>query len=84
MEVITATLNRKGKRSVRRHLNRFNKRLSRCDTSVRTTQQALRLIRQRWSIENEWHWARGAQLGEDAHRYTNRTGHRSSRSSGPS
>ncbi|MFN9659144.1 MAG: transposase, partial [Cyanobacteriota bacterium] len=21
-----------------------------------------------------WHWARDAQLGEDAHRYTNRTG----------
>jgi hypothetical protein len=27
-----------------------------------------------WSIENEWHWARDAQLGEDAHRYANRTG----------
>ena len=34
----------------------------------------LRLIRQRWSIENEWHWARDAQLGEDAHRYANRIG----------
>lgn len=34
----------------------------------------LRLIRQRWSIENEWNWARDAQLGEDAHRYANRTG----------
>ena len=34
----------------------------------------LRMIRQRWSIENEWHWARDAQLGEDAHRYANRTG----------
>jgi hypothetical protein len=44
-------------------------------TSVRTTPQALlRLIRQRWSIENEWHWARDAQLGEDAHRYANRIG----------
>jgi len=31
-------------------------------------------FRQRWSIENEWHWARDAQLGEDAHRYANRTG----------
>lgn len=29
---------------------------------------------QPWSIENEWHWARDAQLGEDAHRYTNRIG----------
>jgi hypothetical protein len=34
----------------------------------------LRLIRQRWSIENEWHWARDAQLDEDAHRYANRIG----------
>ena len=43
-------------------------------TSIRTTPEALlRLIRQRWSIENEWHWARDAQLGEDAHRYANRT-----------
>ena len=32
------------------------------------------LIRQRWSIENEWHWARDAQLGEDAHRNTYCTG----------
>ena len=34
----------------------------------------LRLIRQRWSIENEWHWARDTQLGEDAHRNTHRIG----------
>ncbi len=34
----------------------------------------LRLIRQRWSIENEWHWARDTQLGEDSHRYANCTG----------
>jgi predicted transposase YbfD/YdcC len=61
VEVITDTLTRKGKRSVRRYLFL---------TSVRTTPEALlRLIRQRWSIENEWHWARDAQLGEDAHRY---------------
>ena len=66
VEVITDTLTRKGKRSVRRHLFL---------TSVRTTPEALlRLIRQRWSIENEWHWARDAQLGEDAHRYANRIG----------
>jgi hypothetical protein len=25
-----------------------------------------------WSIENEWHWVRDVQLGEDAHRYANR------------
>jgi len=44
-------------------------------TSLRTAPEALmRLIRQRWSIENEWHWVRGTQLGEDAHRYANRTG----------
>jgi predicted transposase YbfD/YdcC len=43
-------------------------------TSLRTTPKALlRLIRQRWSIENEWHWSRDAQLGEDAHLYANRT-----------
>ena len=66
VEVITDTLTRKGKRSVRRHLFL---------TSVRTMPQALlRLIRQRWSIENEWHWARDTQLGEDAHRYANRVG----------
>jgi hypothetical protein len=34
----------------------------------------LRLIWQRWSIENEWHCARDVLLGEDAHRYANRNG----------
>jgi hypothetical protein len=36
----------------------------------------LRLVRQRWSFENEWHWVRvrDVQLGEDAHRYANRIG----------
>jgi hypothetical protein len=44
-------------------------------TSVRTAANALlRLVRQRWSIENEWHWARDTQLREDAHRYANRVG----------
>ena len=44
-------------------------------TTLRTAPEALlRLIRQRWSIENQWHWARDTQLGEDAHRYANRTG----------
>jgi hypothetical protein len=66
VEVITATVTRNGKRSIRRHLFL---------TSVRTSPEALlHLIRQRWSIENEWHWARDVQLGEDAHRYANRTG----------
>jgi predicted transposase YbfD/YdcC len=66
VELITTTIKRKGKRSVRRHL---------FITTVRTTPEALlRLIRQRWSIENEWHWARDTQLDEDAHRYANRIG----------
>ncbi len=66
MEVITGTLTRKGNRSVPRHLFL---------TSMRTTPQALlRLIRQRWSMENEWHWARDAELGEDTQRYANRIG----------
>ena len=55
-----------GQRTVRRHLFL---------TSIRTTPEAvLRLVRQRWSMENEWHWARDAPLGEDAHRYANRIG----------
>jgi predicted transposase YbfD/YdcC len=68
VELITTTIKRKrkGKGSVRRHL---------FITTVRTTPEALlRLIRQRWSIENEGHWARDTQLGEDVHRYANRTG----------
>ena len=44
-------------------------------TSLRTRPEALlRLVRQRWSIENEWHWVRDVQLGADAHRYANRVG----------
>ena len=47
----------------------------RFNSSVRTTPEALlRLIRQPWSMENEWHWSRDVQLGVDAHRYTDRTG----------
>jgi predicted transposase YbfD/YdcC len=64
--MITTTTTRKGKRGVTRHLFL---------TSLRTAPEALlRLIRQRWSIKNEWHWVRDAQLGEDAHRYANRIG----------
>jgi predicted transposase YbfD/YdcC len=37
-------------------------------------QALLRLLRQRWSIENEWHWPRDAQLGEDGYRCANRIG----------
>jgi hypothetical protein len=29
----------------------------------------LRAIRQRWSIENSWHWVREVPLRENAHRY---------------
>ncbi len=31
-------------------------------------------MRQRWAIENQWHWPRDTQLGEDAHRYSQRNG----------
>ena len=66
VEVITDTITRQGQRNVRRHLFL---------TSLHTHPDAmLRLIWQRWSIENEWHWARDAQLGEDSHRYANRIG----------
>ncbi len=66
MKVIPDTVMAGGQRTVRHHLFL---------TSIRTTPDALlRLICQRWSIENEWHWARDAQLSEDAHRYANRTG----------
>ena len=71
--VVTGT--RKGKRY--RHVHYFvsAKRTSRCDTSLRTSANALlRLVRQRWGIENQWHWARDTQLREDAHRYANRVG----------
>ena len=66
VQLITTTRTRKGPRAVACH---------RFISTLRTTPEALlRLIRQRWSIENEWHWARDTQLGEDAHRYANRTG----------
>ena len=54
-------------RSIRRHLFL---------TSIRTTLEVmLRVICQRWSIENEWHWVSDAQLSEeDAHCYGNKTG----------
>ena len=39
-------------------------------TSLRTGAEALlRHVRDRWSIENSWHWPRDTQLREDAHRY---------------
>ncbi len=49
------TVTRKGKRATR-SLNFI--------TTLRTASEALlRLIRQRWSIENECHLARDAQIG---------------------
>lgn len=39
-------------------------------SSLRSGAKALlRTIRQRWSIENSWHWVRGVPLREAAHRY---------------
>ena len=44
-------------------------------TSLRTTAKALlQLVRDRWSIENSWHWPRDTQLREDAHRYRESNG----------
>jgi len=65
VELITTKTTRKGTSSVR-HL---------FIATIRPPPEALlRLIRQRWSIENKWHWVRDTQLGEDAHRYANRIG----------
>jgi hypothetical protein len=65
VDLITTTRTRKGIRGVACH---------RFVTGLRTTPEVLlRLNLRRWSIENEWHWARDTQLGEDAHRYANRT-----------
>jgi predicted transposase YbfD/YdcC len=39
-------------------------------SSLRTSAKPmLKAIRQRWSIENSWHWVRDVPLREDAHRY---------------
>lgn len=44
-------------------------------TSLRTSAKALlQHVRDRWSIENCWHWPRDTQLGEDAHRYRETNG----------
>jgi len=66
IEMVTTTVTRRGHQVPRAHYFL---------TSLRTKPEALlRLIRQRWSIENEWHWPRDTQLHEDAHRYANRNG----------
>jgi predicted transposase YbfD/YdcC len=60
IEMISTTVTRRGMQVPRTHYFL---------TSLRTKPEALlRLIRQRWSIENEWHWPRDTQLHEDAHR----------------
>ena len=44
-------------------------------TTLRISPKSLlRLVRQRWAIEHQWHWPRDTQLGEDDHRYTHRNG----------
>jgi predicted transposase YbfD/YdcC len=44
-------------------------------SSLRTSSKALlRLVRNRWSIENPWHWVRDVAVREDAHRYRQANG----------
>ena len=44
-------------------------------TSLRTSARSLQQhVRDRWSIENCWHWPRDTQLKEDAHRYRETNG----------
>jgi len=44
-------------------------------SSLRTGAEALlQYVRDRWSIENSWHWPRDMQLREDAHRYRESNG----------
>ena len=68
VEVSTSGI-RDGKPFQATHLAYFMQRTSRCDTSLRTTPEALlQLVRDRWSLES-WHWIRDTQLHEDDHRY---------------
>ena len=61
---------RDGKRIDETRYYVFAERTSRCDTSLRSSAQTLlQHVRDRWSIENSWHWPRDTQLREDAHRY---------------
>jgi predicted transposase YbfD/YdcC len=44
-------------------------------TSLRTTATALlQHVRDRWSIENSWHWPRDTQIEEDTHRFRKTNG----------
>ncbi|MFM2124809.1 MAG: hypothetical protein RL328_1260 [Acidobacteriota bacterium] len=58
---------------VRQVGRRGNKPVDECHyflSSVQTSGSALlQLIRNRWSIENGWHWVRDVVFGEDRHRY---------------
>ena len=66
---MNATGSRDGKPFQATHLKCLTMRTSRCDTSLRTTPEALlQLVRDRWSIEG-WHWIRDTQLHEDDHLY---------------
>ena len=66
---LTANCSRNGKPLQAAHLACFIQRTSRCDTSLRSTPEALlQLVRERWSIER-WHWIRDTQPHEEAHRY---------------
>ena len=72
---LVSTGRRDGKPFHHIHFFMVIQRTSRCDTTLRTSPKALlRLVRQRWAIENQWHWPRDTQLGEDAHRYSQRNG----------
>ncbi len=64
---VTATSCHDGKPFHSTHLSSFTRRTFRCDTSLRTTPEALlQLVRVRWSIEG-WHWILDTQLQDDAH-----------------
>ena len=44
-------------------------------SGLRTSAKALlQHVRDRWSIENSWHWVRDVPLREDAHRYRQTNG----------
>jgi len=64
---VRATGTRDGKPFCATHLAGLMQRTSRCDTSLRTTPEALlQLVRDQWCIEG-WHWIRDTQLHEEAH-----------------
>jgi predicted transposase YbfD/YdcC len=44
------------------------------DAGNSSPEALLRQVRQRWSMDNSWHWLRDVLLGEDAHLYKHRNG----------